>query len=289
MVSVMQWEGGVRHHILTPQVHLFRRSVLGFDVTAVLLLSERYNLVVDTLCAPADMLPVHMVAVQQGRSRPILVVNTHADWDHVWGNSTFIGQPVIAHRLCLARLRRSGEREITEMQARYPECPAIPLHLPDITFDGTLTISGGDLTFHLLSTPGHTEDSVTVHVPELKLLVAGDTVEYPIPRLSQPGLTQGYVRELYRLSAVKPRLVIPSHGEVSHGTELIQANIAYLRKLLARVRAAVPRRTPLEQLQQEIAPESLVPAGYNLDYDPSVREAHRENIAHIYRELEESV
>lgn len=289
MAPASQWQGRVRHHILTPQVHLFRRSVLGFDVTAVLLLSERFNVVVDTLCSPADMLPVHMVAVQQGRSRPILVVNTHADWDHVWGNSTFVGQPILAHRLCLSRLRRDGEREIAQMQARYPDCPAIPLHLPDIAFDGTLTIAGGDLSFRLLSTPGHTDDSITVHVPELDLLVAGDTVEYPLPRLSQPGLTQAFIRELYRLIALKPKLVIPSHGEVSHGSELVQANITYLRKLLSRVRAAVARKVPLEQLQQQINPESLIPAGYDLNYDPSVRDAHRDNIAHIYRELEESV
>jgi glyoxylase-like metal-dependent hydrolase (beta-lactamase superfamily II) len=283
--AVYQWEALVRHEQVEPRVHIFRREVMGFQVCAVLLLSERWNVVVDTLCCPADMLPVQLYAVKSGRSRPLLVVNTHADWDHVWGNSTFAGHPIVAHRLCLERLRRDGQAEIDRMRRENPGCPPIPLQVPDWVFDGSLSIAGGDLTFQLLDTAGHTEDSVSVHVPELGLLVAGDAVEYPLPRLSQAGLTQRYIRELYRLSALKTRTVIPSHGPVS-GPELIQANAHYLRTLLQRVRAAVQARVALEPLLEHLAPEPLLPKGFDLDYEPSVREAHDANIRHIYHELE---
>lgn len=284
------WEGTVSHQLLEDKrVHLFRRSVLGFEVASVLLLSERFNLVIDTLCSPGDMLPVHMAALTSGRSRPILVVNTHADWDHVWGNATFAGQPIIAHRRCQERLRLNGQREINEIRCQNPGCPPITLHLPDITFDGTMTISGSDLTFHLMSVAGHTDDSIAVHIPELDLLVAGDTVEYPLPRLSQVGLTQQYIRELYRLSALKPRTVIPSHGPVVNGSDLIQANAAYLRGLVQKVRAGYLANASLSQLEQEIDPAALLPTGYDLDFEPGVRPAHIDNIRYVYQELEGKV
>lgn len=43
--------------------------------------------------------------------RQLLAVNTHADWDHAWGNQVFAGLgapqqvPILASRRCAARLR----------------------------------------------------------------------------------------------------------------------------------------------------------------------------------------
>ena len=40
--------------------------------------------------------------------REVLVVNSHADWDHPWGNNYFTGErraTIIGHELCRARMQ----------------------------------------------------------------------------------------------------------------------------------------------------------------------------------------
>ncbi|HZJ49394.1 MAG TPA: MBL fold metallo-hydrolase [Actinomycetota bacterium] len=52
-----------------------------------------------------------------------------------------------------------------------------------MTFAGPFRIDGGDLRLDLVETPGHTEDHVSVWIPQLRLLLAGDAVEHPFPHV----------------------------------------------------------------------------------------------------------
>src|SRR5260370_33241995 len=88
------------------RVRVFRRSLgemedfSGIEVDAYVVITERYVVVCDTMLCPKDA--AVMIQMVQGAltSRELLVVNSHADWDHVWGNKYFTGRhaaPIIAH------------------------------------------------------------------------------------------------------------------------------------------------------------------------------------------------
>ena len=41
----------------------------------------------------------------------LVVFNTHADYDHIWGNQAFGGSTIVAHESALRRIRRRARRD----------------------------------------------------------------------------------------------------------------------------------------------------------------------------------
>lgn len=196
------------------------------DVRAALLLGERRALVVDTLARPEDMAP--LVDLIAAHGRPVIVVNTHADWDHSWGNAAFPGAPIVGQRLCRDRLL--GERERTVLQRKREENSAfyanVQLLPPDVTFETTMSLDLGGLTVELHHLPGHQPDCLVAYVPERRLLYAGDCAEDPFPLLIS-GPREEWIRGLRAWSERDLDTVIPSHGHIG-GVELLLANADYL-------------------------------------------------------------
>lgn len=96
--------------ITQPQANIFlaaRPLEEGLAVRAALLLGTQASLVIDTLTCPADMDAFHPLIAAHGK--PLYVVNTHADWDHAWGNAAFPRTPIIGQELCRTRLLGAAE------------------------------------------------------------------------------------------------------------------------------------------------------------------------------------
>jgi len=222
----------VRLRELTPAIWLAERLLdAETSVCAAVILGETVSAVVDTLIRPADMTPVR--ALLDRRGHPVLIVNTHADWDHTWGNAAFPNTPIIAHRLCRAAMLTEGQRKLVEKRAeepeRYRDVTIVP---PTITFAEFLDIDLGGMTLSIHHLPGHTADEAVVHVPEAAFLFAGDAAEWPIPT-TEAGPLGPWAEALHRWAARDDvRTVVPSHGPVGDA-QLLRDNAAYLDTLLA--------------------------------------------------------
>src|SRR5690348_3825626 len=104
---------------LQPGIYLASRPLGQTSVVrAALLLGARRAAVIDTLLCPEDMAPlqVHLA----GHGRPVIVVNTHADWDHFWGNAAFPGAPIVGHRLCRERILSPEATAVEKLKAENP-------------------------------------------------------------------------------------------------------------------------------------------------------------------------
>ena len=201
----------------------------GPGVRAALVLGGERSAVVDTMARPEDMAPFVELAAAHGR--PVTVVNTHADWDHVWGNAAFPGAKVVGHRLCRERMQGAEARErlAREREAHPEEYANVALVPPDSTFEAATTLPLGGLTLVLHHMPGHTADCLVGYVPERHLLLAGDCAEDPFPLLGS-GPLGSWVRDLRSWDRPDLKTVVPSHGAIS-GPELLRANAAYLEGL----------------------------------------------------------
>src|SRR5579884_3358891 len=157
-------------------------------VDAYVVITDRYVVICDTMLCPEDMQLLMQEIQSTLTGRALLIVNSHADWDHVWGNSYFSGKgnpSIIAHSLCRTRmLSAEAGTTLADFQKRYTSFQNVELTPPTLTFDQTLTIYGGDLTLTLFPAPGHQPDQIAVWLPELRLLLAFDAVEYPLPTLA---------------------------------------------------------------------------------------------------------
>ncbi len=245
----------------------------GHEVDTFVLLTRRYAVAVDTMSTPEEMTAVMELVRDDLAGRQLLVVNTHADYDHAWGNAVFdtpdgaYPAPIIAHQRVAERLRDpETEDYLRQRQQAEPRFAAVRLVPPTVTFSDRLRIDGGDLMLELIPTPGHTDDHVAVWIPELRLLLAGDAAEQPIPYVNAP-LDLPTLRASIRLLAtLDPATVIPCHG----GTvdpDLLARNLAYFNLLDGTVgSAAVEGRVPSDWATRRDLPDAL-----GLPYEEALR------------------
>jgi glyoxylase-like metal-dependent hydrolase (beta-lactamase superfamily II) len=210
------------------------------EVETFVLTTQRYVIVVDSATTPAISAAIMDMVKADLAGRRLLVVNTHADYDHAWGNATFAEDgpypaPILATRLARERLLGQEARDRLERMRRQDETlNEVRLVAPTLTFEGDFQIDGGDLTVQLLATPGHTPDHVSVWIPELRLVLAGDAAEFPVPYIDQPANVPILRESLRRLVALEPFMVLPCHGETST-PDLLTKNLAYFDELERRI------------------------------------------------------
>ncbi len=223
---------------LDPRIRRFRCED---EVDTFVVVTERWVVIVDTHSTPALALQLAEQSVGENDVGRLLVVNTHADYDHAWGNQVFSGSeapypaPIIGHVLCAERLKgddavASRAKMELEQPGRFDDLVFTP---PSITVgDEGLTIDGGDLTLILVHTPGHTEDHFSVWIPELRIVLAADAAEQPFPHIDTPeGIAQARA-SLVRLQELDPLHVLPCHGDTTEPA-LLERNIVYLDAVAA--------------------------------------------------------
>jgi glyoxylase-like metal-dependent hydrolase (beta-lactamase superfamily II) len=227
----------VQHDDLDPRITVFR---VGDEVNTFVVRTERFVVLIDTMSTPQLCQAVLDRMAADLVDRPLMVVNTHADWDHVWGNAAVAGRaPIIAHEAAGHRLRGpEAAATLTDKAAAEDRFADVRLVEPTITFQDSLVLRGGDLTLELLHTPGHTPDHVAVWIPELTLCLIGDAAEDPLPEVTNPvpaDLRQ--LREsLRRMRNLEPATVLPSHGDTTD-PGLLTRNLDYFAALTERVNA----------------------------------------------------
>jgi glyoxylase-like metal-dependent hydrolase (beta-lactamase superfamily II) len=268
-------------------------------VDAFIVVTARYVVLIDTLINPATARAMLAVARGHlGEGRGLLVVNTHADWDHCWGNQLFVGPdaespaPIVASSRCAEQFRSPEAAPLLrQMQAREPgRFDEVRYAPPTILFDERLTIDGGDLTLDLFLAPGHTPDHVAIHLPAIGTVLAGDAAEFPFPFARSADALPQIRASLARLAALQPTAALYCHAPETSGPALIAENITYFDTLEARCRAALARGAAAQpdagaDLEATIGLPfaAAIPARHGAEIPPFYAEGHR---AHIRMMLE---
>lgn len=178
-------------------------SILGDEVS-------RDAIVVDPgadLPRILDLLAKHQLMVRQ-------IVVTHAHIDHIAGAlelKRLTGAPVLYNQLDLPLV------SMMSVQAGWLGVETPEVSAPDDSPNDGDTVTVGKLSATVLLTPGHTEGSLCLYLPQEELLIAGDTLfAGSIGRTDLPG---GSAQQL--LDSIRDRLlplpdatmVVPGHGE----------------------------------------------------------------------------
>jgi glyoxylase-like metal-dependent hydrolase (beta-lactamase superfamily II) len=241
------------------------------EVETFVLTTQRYLIAVDSGTTPAVSAAIMEMVKDDLAGRRLLVVNTHADYDHAWGNVTFADDgpypaPIIAMRLARERLLGQESRDRLERMRQQDETlNDVHLVAPTLTFDGDFQIDGGDLTVQLLATPGHTPDHVSIWIPELRLVLAGDAAEFPFPWIDTPADMPLLRESLRRLVALEPFMVLPCHGETTT-PDLLTNNHAYFDELERRILNA----PELPELPEDWATSEKLPDLIGFPYEDAL-------------------
>jgi glyoxylase-like metal-dependent hydrolase (beta-lactamase superfamily II) len=246
----------------------------GDEVDTCALITQRYVVLVDTMSTPKLATGILESVRPALQGRQLLVVNTHADWDHCWGNAVFATPggshpaPILGHEVARERLRGEEERQkLAERQQAEPRFADVRLVPPTLTCADGMRIDGGDLTLELLPTPGHTPDHLAVWVPELRLLLAGDAAEHPFPCVYDAVTLPALLASLHSLAALNAVTLIPCHGGTTD-PGLPARNLAYFAAIERHARAAQAAGA----LPSNWAERDDLPARIGFPFDEAVRQ-----------------
>lgn len=142
------------------------------------------------------------------------IVITHGHIDHVAGASqlrALSGAPVYMNE------RDREQLNVLHLQAAWLGVPVPPkVEIDVLAADGAVLQLGG-ADFEVLLTPGHTQGSLCLWIPQEKKLIAGDTLfRGSIGRTDLPGGDSARILssiKTYLLQLPDEALVFPGHGE----------------------------------------------------------------------------
>ena len=101
------------------------------------------------------------------------ILHTHAHFDH------FLASGEMKHATGAILCLHQDDRELWDMlevQCRVFGVPYVPVPAPDYWLKDEEKLSVGRITTVALHTPGHTPGSMSFHVPEGGVVLAGDTL-----------------------------------------------------------------------------------------------------------------
>ena len=194
-----------------------------WDLNLYLIQGEKYNYIIDTGLGPLSIDPVKEYI--KNDNKPIIVINTHYHWDHIWGNCGFDDCIIISHQLCKEMIESKWE-DMSQKNKRYAH-GELEMCLPNLTFDGELHFPEDKI--RLIYTPGHTIDSISVLDEKEKVLNAGDnigdTVEEIVPSIYTE--KQIYLDTLYKYKEMDFDTCVSGHNIIL-GKEVIDNIISML-------------------------------------------------------------
>ena len=264
---------------VTEDVYVFI-SDLYAEVAATVIVTPDGAVVIDTLPFPQETRQVRDFAEKRCPQGIRYVINTHHHADHIYGSYLFPEAELIAHRNCRDLLLKVGKESLEQAKAQTPALASVELVIPQLVFETDLLIRLGEKTLHLMHAPGHTADSIIVHLREDKVLVASDIVT-PVPLIAR-GDPEAMRQSLKQIRGLNLENIVQGHGGVllrGEIEETIDGNIAYLKCIEEKARAVLQKgqpRSDLAKIDVEECGRSRIPLG------GLVQRLHVANLEYLY-------
>jgi cyclase len=223
-----------------------------------------------------------------------MLVNTHANGDHCYGNQLVADAEIIASARTaeemvtgvspaqMAALVKNADQlgQIGEF-ARYAfgsfDFENITVTPPDKTFEGELTLKVGDKMVHLIEVgPAHTQGDTLVHIPADRIVFTGDILFIGGHPIIWAGPTSNWLRACDRILAMDVETIVPGHGPITDKKGVAEIK-GYFEYIFDEARKRYEAGMPAVEAARDIP----------LDRYASWSDGERivVNVASIYREL----
>jgi len=203
-------------------------------------------LVADTQATPAMAQDV-LRRIREVTDKPVkYVVLTHYHAVRVLGASAYAPQEIIASRDTYDLIVERGEADKASEIGRFPRLfrnvETVPpgLTWPTIAFEKKMTLWLGKLEVQLLQLGrGHTKGDTVVWLPQERVLLSGDLVEFDATPYAGDAYFKDWPQTLKNVAALKPVALVPGRGPALAGEERVAAGLAATGAFIADMRAAV--------------------------------------------------
>lgn len=174
-----------------------------------------------------------------------MVINTHADGDHCWGNQLFADKPIIATHACLQQMHHLKPAAVTALKTGCSVLRHVPFGSvgalgrymgqmfrpydfrgvritdPNHGFSGEypVNVKGVDVVVMEVG-PGHTDGDAMVYVPDQGVVYAGDIAFVGVTPVMWSGPLDNLLAALRKLLALKADVIVPGHGPLARARDI---------------------------------------------------------------------
>jgi cyclase len=194
------------------------------------------SLLVDTLFderLTAEMLKTMQDATGFGADRIGVVVNTHSNGDHTFGNRLATNAVIIASEAAAREMREEGNPQTLALLMKNADAmgevgaffkkifgafdfAGVTMRLPDRTFTGEHEIKIGDKQVRLIQVgPAHTAGDVIAYVPANRVVFTGDILFVDGTPIAWAGPVSNWIRACDRIIALDADVIVPGHGPIT--------------------------------------------------------------------------
>ena len=223
-----------------------------------------------------------------------MVVNTHANGDHCWGNELVADAQIIASARTAEEMTTDiSPAQLAMLLKHAPELGQlgefasrifgpfdfdnITLTLPTKTFEGELTLKVGGKDVHLIEVgPAHTLGDTLVHVPADRVVFTADILFIGGHPIIWAGPTSNWLRACDRILEMDVDTIVPGHGPITDKKGVVE-----VKGYLEYIYQEAEKRYEIGMSAQEAAKD------IDLDRYATWTDGERVavNVASIFREL----
>lgn len=217
---------------------------------AGLICDEENSLLVDTLFDLAltrEMLSAMSSATKAAASIDILV-NTHANGDHFFGNQLVQGAEIISSKKCVEEMKEMPPQRLAEIMRAAPGMGEVggyflqcfnkfnfdDIHLtpPTRTFEKRLDIKVGDKEVNLIEVgPAHTRGDILLCVPKDRTVFTGDILFVEGTPIMWAGPVANFIQACDLILEMDVEVIVPGHGPITdkRGVKAVKGYFEYIQ------------------------------------------------------------
>jgi glyoxylase-like metal-dependent hydrolase (beta-lactamase superfamily II) len=232
---------------ISPHVHIIPDNSVPLTPNVGYVIGDKAILVIDTGLGPRNGAAVYEVAKKLGGDKPLYLVTTHVHPEHDLGAQAFPET---------IKLIRSNDqvKDIAEFGLQLAEVfakrSALNAELlkdanfrkADVTFEKDYDLDLGGVHAKLTAMgANHTTGDTIIWIDSDRVLFSGDIAMRAQPAFASPHSSlKRWTASLDQLEALKPAIIVPSHGPTGDGVGFITGYRTYLAEV--RERSAAEKR-----------------------------------------------
>ena len=229
---------------ISPHIHISPDNSVPLVPNVGYVIGDKAILVIDTGLGPRNGAAVYEVAKKLGGDRPLYLVTTHVHPEHDLGAQAFPDtiklirsndqvKDIAEFGLSLAKVF-AGRSEINAELLKGAD-----FRKADITFEHDYDLDLGGVHAKLTAMgANHTAGDTIIWIDSERVLFAGDLAMRAQPAFASPHSTvKLWLASLDALEALKPSIIVPSHGPTGDGVGFITGYRAYLTEVRDRTAA----------------------------------------------------
>lgn len=197
----------------------------GYMVNSTVVIGDKGVILIDT--GFTDEIGRHIKnIIADITNKPVThIINTHNHGDHTLGNTEFKGATIIGSEKCKTAIEKNGYEWIGIVESttglKFPNTKPLA---PSVTYaEGThtnVTLQGIKMVLWVPQGSSHTPTDMMVHIPEHKILIAGDILVDAIMPSFRDGHVKNWIATLKQITDMKLTKIIPGHGDLMTTAEV---------------------------------------------------------------------